>query len=158
MANINAKEDMFSLEDKLSALETLKKNDYSYEVTSQKIGVKAATLKTWAKELMPMMDAESGSVLEVINATDDDLEVEYDRTVREVRTLMLQKIRTIIPEEKDLDKITRTLKLLHDISSQGVWAGSKDRGQKNWYTQVNQTIYKVQSDPAIVKKITQNGN
>lgn len=155
---INANEDMFSLEDKLQALETLKENNFSYEVAEKKVGVKAATIRDWAKELMPMFDQDSSSVVSVINSSDEDLETDYHRTVKEVRTLMLQKIRDLIPVEKDLDKISKTLKLLHDISSEGVWAGNKDRAQKNWFTQVNQTVYKIQSDPKFANKMVKNGN
>ena len=151
-----ANENLFTLDDKLQALEVLKENNYSYDVAAKKVGVKISSLRDWARDLMPMVDSEASAVVDVMNATDEDLDIQYDRTVREIRTLMLQRMRDIVATESDLDKITRTLKLLHDISSGGVWSGNKDRGQKNWFTQVNQAIYNIQGKTAL--KEMNNGN
>ena len=134
-------EDMFSLQDKLEVLEILKENSYSYSVTSRKVGVHPTTLRLWAKQLLPFYDEDASAVAEVMMADDDELEAGYTKTVKEVRLLILERMRTVIPKEKDLAKLTTAMKTLHDIATSKLpWNGETNTEANNYYQQINNII------------------
>ncbi len=134
---------LFTLEDKLSALEILKREEYAYDKAAKKIGISVGELREWAKELMPVHLAEDTGIMKVVDSTEDQLDTRYTRKVKEAKVILLQKIRDLGEKEKDLDKVTRALKLLHDITKEGPWQEGGKGMNKQFFKQVNNAIFNI---------------
>jgi len=145
---------MFSLDEKIEAMEILMDSNYSYSATAKKIGVDERTLKNWAVRLMPLLNKNADRINDIIESREDDLEVQFDRVVKEARVLALEQLRIQLPKEENIDRITRALKTLHEITN-GEWslpnsAGSPKAG--SYYQQINNYILNQKNENSNDKK------
>ncbi len=137
----------FSLEDKMDAIEDLKKSNFDYGAICQKYNINLPTLKKWEKIVVPVFGKEGDAqIISLVAKDDDQLEKQYVRLAKESRNMLLQKIRDLAADETDIDKLTKALKLLHDISRDddlfGTTAGGRSKAG-SWHEKVTKAIVEI---------------
>ena len=95
-------------------------------------GVTPDTVSRWVKKYMPDgLSMESMAVM-----TNEEIVKAYDRSATIGKMMIIQKIITLVPGERDLDKLSRVLKELKSA------AQTDDPGKREspWAVQVNVAI------------------
>ncbi len=137
---------LFTLEEKLDALNELEENGYDYELVANKFGIKVELLTTWAKRMLPDINPKADMVSSVMISSDDEIDTKFVRTAKELRLIMLEQMRTLMVKETNLDKITKAIEALHKIStSKDPWFGENKPAANNFYQQVTNVILSAKS-------------
>ena len=143
------KEEDFTLEDKMDAMEVLKDLNYDYPKAARIVGVATPTLRAWAGMLVTSVNKEDASVLQIKEETDVELDKRFERSAKEAKTLVLERIRNLIKEEKDMAKLTQTLKVLNEIKTEdfggGALAGEWHEKLEAAITSVKVSVKKIKS-------------
>jgi len=119
----------YAWEDKIKALVLLKENDNNVNKTAKQFKVNRLTLIAWRDQygdsvykdleargeglhLNETYDAALTGVAQKIRETHED----FVSKVLETKILTIDKVKSMIPAEKDLNKVNNVLKTLHDIT------------------------------------------
>ena len=141
-------QNLYDLNDRLYALEVLRENNFDYNKASVEVGIPPDTIEIWAKKLLPTMSEVNimgrDGATEIAKVGDNELEESYSRTVKEIRHLMLERMKDLVIKEKDLDKTTRALKTLHEIATGNTpWGRETPVSANRFYNQVNNVILQI---------------
>lgn len=146
MSSNKSIEDLYDLNERLYALEVLKECNFNYSVAQLKTGIAPNTLRNWAKNMLPIMDDGSDRLEGVITSDENALDEGYNKIIKEVRHLMLERMRDLVIKEKDLDKTTRALKTLHEIATGNTpWGKEAPQSANKFYQQVNNVILQIKN-------------
>lgn len=128
----------YSLEDKMKALIVLRDNNYNYRATSRETGVATVTLENWYCK--HKKDLENISVTKAIaeKAEIDAVRLKakflenHFQSLSELTESTVNRIKDLIPKEKNLKNLTETLKVLLDYS-----AKISDRDEEKGKTEIS---------------------
>lgn len=144
MSNNKSIEELYDLNDRLYALEVLKECDFNYNLAQSKTGISPVVLRGWAKKMLPMLDDGSDKLEVAITSSEEALDENYNKVIKEIRHLMLEKMRDLVLKEKDLDKTTRALRTLHEIATGNTpWGKEAPQSANRFYQQVNNVILQI---------------
>lgn len=150
-----------SLHDKIRAVEALRRNNYDFETTSRIICAPVSKLKQWAKQI-------SGEMLTgvVQNARDVKAVLQYEVAINDAlhntimetdikevnrviklksavaKDMLMNKMLNMIPDEKDLGKISQAYKTISDVERSQIEDPETDMfaGAKKFTEMVNKAL------------------
>lgn len=128
---------------RMEALKILQANEYNYYKTSKEIGVSNTTIRKWHDHWGGVLDREemtqkiAGAVTK--NAAERQeglLDTYYD-----LKVMILDRMKEIVKDEKNLDNLQKALKTLCEIDGTLKAGPGEDQSKVvNIYEQINQTL------------------
>ena len=120
---------MYAWEDKIKALVLLKENKFNVDKTAKEFGANRLTIMSWRDKYAEIVykdleargeglhlnetyDAALTEVAQEIKTTHKD----FISNVLETKIVAIDKIKKMLPDEKNLDRVNNVLKTLHDIT------------------------------------------
>lgn len=120
---------MYAWEDKIKALVLLKENKFNVDKTAKQFGANRLTIMSWRDKYADIVykDLEARGEGLHLNETYDaaltDVAQEIKKThedfvskVLKTKIVAIDKIKKMLPDEKNLDRVNNVLKTLHDIT------------------------------------------
>jgi len=104
----------------LDALKQLRQNEMNFLRTEQATGFPRQTLKRWYKSDLGQKMFKPDLVDLVTDVTGKQVVVDTVKTSRDianVKQLLIEKIKDVIPTCRDLDSLSKALKIVNDIDS-----------------------------------------
>lgn len=150
-----------SMQDKIKAVESLRLYGYDYDKTSKILCAPVSKLKLWAKQISGEMltgvvqnAKDVRAVLKYEVAINDALHNTIMETdIKEVnriiklksavaKDMLMNKMLNMIPDEKDLSKVSQTYKVITDVERQAQDEGQQDMfaGARKFTEMVNKAL------------------
>lgn len=108
----------YTEEEKVRVLKLLQMNDYNYRKTSKATGVCYNSLTKWQNQMGEEVN-KPNRMEKIIKRVEGELaekEKEFLNDVYETKMQALQQLKEMIPQEKNMDNITKALRLLIEIT------------------------------------------
>jgi len=117
-AKITIMSKRYTDKDKVRVLKLLQMNDFNYSKTSKATGIRYETLKKWQNQMGEEVN-KPNRMEKIIKRVEGELaekEKEFLNDVYETKMQALQQLKEMIPQEKNMDNITKALRLLIEIT------------------------------------------
>ena len=110
----------YSLEFKMEAMKLLQANGMNVTKTTRELGVGHATVNAWRKKFLPEVEnaAEMRKIAEIAEKVDAVAARDNESILQgiyEAKKSILDRMKVIIPDESNLDRLTNALKTLCTI-------------------------------------------
>lgn len=107
-------------------------------------GITINTLISWKKKYMP----EIARMSEIQEKSIEELDRDYERNSAIVKLCAINRILTLVPKEKDIDKLSKLLKELKGVENE---IPPKDKDSP-WAIQINQAIQNITKNKTIIQQ------
>lgn len=148
---------MIAWRDKIKALVLLKENDFNVRKTAKQVGVNYNTIVDWKKKYSEQIykDLDEGGEGLHLNETYDaaltivaeEIKSSHEDFISEVlktKIITIERTKLLVKQEKDLSKVTSTLKILHEITNADTL--KDDKGKADTYIAFLTDVYNLKNE------------
>jgi transposase-like protein len=109
----------YTSEEKIKALQAVIATGYNISLAAKQVGMDRKTISVWT-QMYSMTAAREGILELVVQLVNEDIEKKkerFEKAAYDVKEYILTKVHARAKNEKDLDKLSRALRVVHDVGT-----------------------------------------